>query len=59
MDRKDVTFASGGVDCAAWLYQPDGDGPSPLVVMAHGFSATREQRRQTGVANAACKARRT
>jgi fermentation-respiration switch protein FrsA (DUF1100 family) len=44
MDRKDVTFASGGVDCAAWLYQPDGNRPAPLIVMAHGFSATREQR---------------
>jgi fermentation-respiration switch protein FrsA (DUF1100 family) len=44
MTRADVVFSSDGVDCAAWLYQPDGEGPHPMVVMAHGFSATREQR---------------
>lgn len=44
MDRLDTTFSSAGSDCAAWLYQPDGAAPHPLVVMAHGFSATREQR---------------
>jgi fermentation-respiration switch protein FrsA (DUF1100 family) len=42
--RSDVTFSSGGVDCAAWLFRPDREGPCPLVVMAHGFSATRELR---------------
>lgn len=44
VDREDVTFSSGGTRCAAWLYRPGGEGPHPLVVMAHGFSATREQR---------------
>jgi dienelactone hydrolase len=44
MQRTDVVFSSDGVDCAAWLYRPDGEGPHPVVVMAHGFSATREQR---------------
>jgi fermentation-respiration switch protein FrsA (DUF1100 family) len=44
MQRTDVVFSSEGVECAAWLYRPDGDGPHPAVVMAHGFSATREQR---------------
>lgn len=44
MNRLDVTFPSAGIDCAAWLYRPDGDGAHPLVVMAHGFSATREIR---------------
>jgi fermentation-respiration switch protein FrsA (DUF1100 family) len=44
MTRTDVIFSSDGVDCAGWLYQPNGEGPHPLVVMAHGFSATREQR---------------
>jgi dienelactone hydrolase len=44
MNRSDVTFPSGDTDCAAWLYRPDGDGPMPLIVMAHGFSATRELR---------------
>jgi dienelactone hydrolase len=44
MDRVDVKFPSQDGVCAAWLYRPAGDGPAPLVVMAHGFSATREQR---------------
>ncbi len=44
MTRTDVEFTSMGTDCAAWLYRPDRDGPLPLVVMAHGFSATRELR---------------
>ena len=44
MTRTDVAFTSAGVECAAWLYRPDGDGPHPIVVMAHGFSATRDQR---------------
>jgi fermentation-respiration switch protein FrsA (DUF1100 family) len=43
-DRTDVTFTSGGVLCAAWLYRPTAaDRPLPCVVMAHGFSATREE----------------
>jgi pimeloyl-ACP methyl ester carboxylesterase len=46
--RTDVSFISDGTWCAGWLYRPDGaqDGESgtPLVVMAHGFSATRELR---------------
>lgn len=47
MARSDVTFRSGGETCAAWLYRPDeatAAEPLPLVVMAHGFSAVREQR---------------
>jgi fermentation-respiration switch protein FrsA (DUF1100 family) len=44
VDRTDVTVPSGGLELAAWLYRPDGDGPHPIVVMAHGFSATRELR---------------
>jgi uncharacterized protein len=43
-ERADTTFASGGESCAAWLYLPEGEGPHPCVVMAHGFSATRDQR---------------
>jgi fermentation-respiration switch protein FrsA (DUF1100 family) len=42
-EREDLAFASGDDTCAAWLYRPDGvAGPAPCVVMAHGFSATRE-----------------
>jgi len=43
-DRTDSDFVAGDGRCAAWLYEPDGEGPHPCVVMAHGFSATREQR---------------
>ena len=39
--RQDVTFSSEGADLRGWLYVPDSDPPWPLVVMAHGFSATR------------------
>lgn len=47
MSRTDLTFTSHGTECAAWLYRPDDDGSAdrlPIVVMAHGFSATRELR---------------
>jgi pimeloyl-ACP methyl ester carboxylesterase len=45
MNRQDLTFRSDGLQCAAWLMRPDGDSAArPLVVMAHGFSATRELR---------------
>jgi uncharacterized protein len=45
MDRIDVDFASGGDRCAAWLYEPPGSAePVPCIVMAHGFSAVRDQR---------------
>lgn len=40
--RREVTFYSGGVRCAADLYWPD-DAPTPVpcVVMGHGASATK------------------
>jgi fermentation-respiration switch protein FrsA (DUF1100 family) len=44
VSRADVTFESDGVRCAAWHYRPDAAGPVPCVVMAHGFSAVRDQR---------------
>lgn len=44
--RRDVSFPSGGERCAAYLYSPEGGldaaSPVPCVVMAHGFSATRD-----------------
>jgi uncharacterized protein len=42
--REDVEFrAEDGVPLRGWLYRPDeGSGPFPAVVMAHGFSATKE-----------------
>ena len=44
MNRVDVVFKSGGLNCAAWLYRPEGDGPSPCVILAHGFGGIREMR---------------
>lgn len=43
-EREDLGFDSGGLRCAAWLYRPEGDGPHPCVVLAHGFGGTREGR---------------
>lgn len=46
MQRTDQTFQSAGVQCAAWLYRPaeSGGNPVPCVVLAPGFSGTRDQR---------------
>ena len=46
MLRGDVTFQSAGTRCAAWLYRPgeSGGGATPCIVLAHGFSAVRDQR---------------
>src|SRR5258707_13386721 len=30
-----------GEQIDAWLYLPEGDGPHPVVVMAHGFAAVK------------------
>jgi dienelactone hydrolase len=45
-DRTDVSFASGGAECAAWLYLPRGTGgePGPAVVLGHGLGAVKEMR---------------
>lgn len=42
--REDIEFfTEDRVRLRGWLYRPDrGPGPHPLVVMAHGFSATKE-----------------
>nr|WP_296770849.1 alpha/beta hydrolase [Rhodococcus sp. (in: high G+C Gram-positive bacteria)] len=42
--RSDVEFMSGGTQCGAWLYRPDGVVNPPIVVLAHGFAAFRELR---------------
>ncbi|ORA19017.1 alpha/beta hydrolase [Mycobacterium arosiense] len=42
--REDVQFASGDDLISAWLYRPAGDGPAPLLVMAHGLGAVRSMR---------------
>ncbi len=41
-ERAEVTFDSGGERCAAWLYRPA--GATACVVLAHGWTAVREQR---------------
>ncbi|RFU21191.1 alpha/beta hydrolase [Geodermatophilus marinus] len=42
--REDIEFATeDGVTLRGWHYPAEGvDGPAPLVVMAHGFSAVKE-----------------
>ena len=43
MARTDVEFVSEGDTLRGWLYRPEGvAGPTPLVVMAHGFIGHRE-----------------
>jgi dienelactone hydrolase len=42
--REDLRFASGDDLISAWLYRPPGDGPAPLLVMAHGLGAVRGMR---------------
>ncbi len=44
-ERRDVTFLSQGLKCAAWYYVPSGlkEGEKrPAIVMAHGFTAVKE-----------------
>jgi len=44
-ERRDVTFPSQGLTCAAWYYVPTGlkSGESrPAIVMAHGYSGVKE-----------------
>ena len=47
--RESTSFESEGTRCAAWLYRPTEEamasaGEPPVVVMAHGFGATRRMR---------------
>ncbi len=42
--RRDITFDAEGATLRGWLYLPeDAAAPSPVVVMAHGFTAVKEQ----------------
>jgi fermentation-respiration switch protein FrsA (DUF1100 family) len=43
MERQDLTIASHGTPIAAYVYRPTSNGPAPCIVMAHGFTATRDQ----------------
>lgn len=40
---QDLQFESEATLLAARLYRPEGTGPVPVIVMAHGFSAVMEQ----------------
>ncbi|WP_436933546.1 alpha/beta hydrolase [Halovenus marina] len=40
--RRTVRFDSEGAELSGWYYTPDSPPPWPLVVMAHGFSATKQ-----------------
>ena len=41
--REDIEFGAEGVTLRGWFYRPkDASGEVPCVVMAHGFSATKE-----------------
>ncbi len=43
--KKDISFISEGLKCAGWLFVPDdllAGKKRPAIVMAHGFSATKE-----------------
>jgi fermentation-respiration switch protein FrsA (DUF1100 family) len=42
--RKEIEINAEGVTLRGWLYTPDDKSdPAPVVVMAHGFSAVKEQ----------------
>ncbi|MGE0218842.1 alpha/beta hydrolase [Mycolicibacterium sp.] len=40
--RQDIRIPAGGEQIAAYLYLPDTAPPHPCIVMAHGFTATRD-----------------
>jgi len=43
-EPEDLEFSSGDDRCATWLFRPEpAAGPVPIVVMAHGFTATRKE----------------
>lgn len=44
MQRRDIEFSAEGVTLRGWFYPSRADGSShPTIVMAHGFSAVKEQ----------------
>ncbi len=62
--RSDVSFESGGLRCAGWLYVPAGPtGRVPSVVMGHGTTGTMDfgldsYARRFAAAGSACGVRR-
>ena len=45
MRRRDIAFEAEGATLRGWLCLPESEasGPHPVVVMAHGYSAVKEQ----------------
>ena len=44
MNREDISFDAGGLTLRGWLYHPgETEGPPPVIVMAHGIGAVKEQ----------------
>jgi dienelactone hydrolase len=41
MRERTISFVSQGLNLSAWLFLPDSAARPPVVVMAHGFGATR------------------
>lgn len=47
MERRDIAFDADGTTLRGWFYRAAGvAGPAPTIVMAHGFSAVKEQHLQ-------------
>lgn len=44
MERTEVTFGTAGERLTAWVFEPEGSGPHPAVVLAHGLGGVREAR---------------
>ena len=40
--HRQVEFSSNGLVLRGWLRSPDGDGPHPLVILAHGLGGLKE-----------------
>lgn len=47
MTATKLSFPSHGSRCAAWLTLPDGPGPHPGLVLAHGFGANHTMALET------------
>ena len=49
---RDVEFTSDGITLRGWLRLPTGDGPHPLVILAHGLGGIKEMTNIPDVADA-------
>jgi hypothetical protein len=46
---------ASGDEIEAWVYRPEGDGPHPAVVMAHGFAGIKPAASQRSRSDSAAK----